>query len=125
MITNHKDIYRKVTEKYNLDIKLVEKIGNFTWKDLNRRVANFENREIYILKLGTLKFRKIKGEGWLDFLRKQINIIRTGNLNEQQKEELIKKIQDNIKKVEVLIKEWEDILEQKRQFKSEQTNRNI
>lgn len=120
MITNHKDIYRIVAEKYNFDKKLVENIGSFTWKDLNKRVAGFENREIYILKIGVFKFRKIKGEQHLSFLREQINKIRNNNkFTEQQKGELIKITQNNIKKIEVLIKEWENILEQKRIFKSE------
>lgn len=126
MITNHKDIYKIVAEKYNLDQKLVEKVGNYTWKDLNKRVAGFDNREIYMFKLGVFKFRKLKGEQYLLFLRGQINKIRNNiRLTDEQKENLIKFTQNNIRKIEVLVNQWEDILEQKKQFKSEQTTRNI
>lgn len=126
IIKSHKDIYKQVAEKYNFDPKLVEKIGSFTWKDLNKRVANFENREIYVLKLGILKFRKIKGEKHLNDLRQSIPKIRHNkNLSQDQKIENIGNVIDRIRKIEVLLEEWNNIIQKKKDFKLEQFSRSI
>lgn len=126
IIPNHKDIYKAVAEKYNLDLELVEKIGSFTWTDLNERIADFKNREIYMYKLGVWKFRKVKGQEYLNYLRKEITKIRKNSkYSEKEKDRLINKITDKIGKIVILLKEWETIIEERDQFKNEQNNRDI
>lgn len=126
IIPNHKDIYKAVAEKYNLDLELVEKIGSFTWADLNERIADFKNREIYMYKLGVWKFRKVKGQEYVDHLRKEITKIRKNpKYSEKEKDRLISKITDKIGKIVILLKEWETIIEERQQFKDEQNNRDI
>lgn len=125
IIPNHKDIYKAVAEKYNLDLELVEKVGSFTWSDLNDRISEFKNREIYMYKLGVWKFRKVKGQDYVNNLRKELTQIRKNSkLSEKEKEKLINKITDKITKLVKLLNEWEEIIEQKEQFKNEQ-NKNI
>lgn len=125
IIPNHKDIYKAVAEKYNLDIELVEKVGSFTWSDLNDRISEFKNREIYMYKLGVWKFRKVKGQDYVNNLRKELTEIRKNSrLSEKEKEKLINKTTDKITKLVKLLNEWEEIIEQKEQFKNEQ-NKNI
>jgi len=128
IIPNHKDIYKAVAEKYDLDLELVEKIGSFTWGDLNERISDFKNREIYMYKLGVWKFRKLKGQKYVDHLRKEISSIRKNpDLLDKDKERLIARITDKITKLVKLLREWEEIIEQRNQFKNEQNQdiRNI
>lgn len=122
ILPNHKDIYKNVAEKYNLDLKLVEAIGSYTWSDLNDRIANFKNREIYVYKLGVWKFRKVKGEEYLKALRKEIMTIRKNeSLSDKDKEVRTNKIVNKIRKIEVLVEEWNKIIEERKNFKDEQT----
>jgi hypothetical protein len=126
IIPNHKDIYKTVSEKYGLDLELVEKIGSFTWSDLNDRISEFKNREIYMYKLGVWKFRKVKGEEHLNYLRKEIAKVRKNtNYTDKEKERLINKIVEKIGKIAILLNEWDDIIEKRKQFKDEQTQRDI
>ncbi len=126
ILPNHKDIYKQVSEKYNIDLNLVEKVGSFTWNDLNDRISNFKNREIYMYKLGVWKFRKVKGESYLNNLRKEILMIRNAKkLSEEEKDKLINKVVEKINKISVLINEWNNIIEERKQFKDEHNIRNI
>lgn len=132
IINNHKYIYKTVAEKYKLNQELVEKIGSFTWNDLNRRISNFENREIYVLKLGTWKFRKIKSERYIKDSKRYITTLDTRKgmwdgipFSEETKVQIVNKIEEKIAKMNILLKEWEDIIEERKQFKLGLNNRNI
>lgn len=122
IINNHKYIYKQVSEKYGIDPQLVEKVGSFTWQDLNRRISNFENREIYVLKLGTWKFRKRKSENWLRSLSNyrydDAFLTEEDKIAYENKEKKIAAIRE-------LLKQWDDIILERKQFKNDLNNRSI
>ena len=126
IIPNHKTIYENVGKKMDIDPSIVEAVGQFTWGDLNERISTFANREIYMLKLGTFKFRKVKGENCLKGLKKSIAIVNNNpTYTEEEREMYIGNILRKINGIEKLVEEWNQIIKERKEFKDEQSRRDI
>lgn len=116
ILRDYKYIYSKVADKTNEDIKLIKSIGDYIFEELNRRVTNFENREIYVYRLGVFTFRKVKSEKIytrLLVIRKAMESLE----DEERKRKSIETLDIRIEKVKKLLEEWDRINEEKRAFK--------
>lgn len=118
ILRNHKDVYAKTAEKLDMNLGLVHLIGNFTWGDLNNRFSRLENREIYVLKLGTFTFRKKKSLRYVDNLNKIIPHLLRRNLPEESKQRMMEKIEYKKQRINILSDEWQKIYEEKKEFKA-------
>lgn len=114
-IKNHKDVYRRVAENKNIDPKIVEALGTFIYEDLERRVANFEHRDIYVLRLGTFIFRQKKAKdvfGYLENMREAL-----AAKYPDKKEEILREYDIRTKRIQDLIDEWDEINRERNEFK--------
>lgn len=119
IVKNHKDIYKTTAELLGLDVELVSLVGNYTWEELGNMITNFTDREIYVLKLGSFRFRKAKAQRYMENVDKMMEKLKLRNMPEESKVEMFRLIRMKKEKMQFLIKEWDDIAEDRRRFKRE------
>lgn len=111
-IKTYKDVYKSVSENINEPEDTVERVGNYIWADLADRVSGLKGREFYMIKFGSFRFRKLRAEKYIksipDLLTKKNP---TFGVKMYESAILIKD------RVQELIDEWNEILEDKRKFK--------
>lgn len=117
IITGPKVIYNKVAERLNIKYSLVEKVGNHVFEDVNKRIATFEDRELYIYKLGMFRFRKIKSERFISRLDGLEDRLRASGVSEENIEKALNSAFEKKDKMLVLLEQWDKILEEKMEFK--------
>lgn len=105
----HKDVYLTVSERYGIDLEMVRLMGDFYYNDVSERVAKLDKREMYLNKLGSLKFRKAKSLRFIERIPKIELMMRALD----RSEESIKNAMDNAYwmkgRMEILNDEWEFI----------------
>lgn len=106
----HKDVYKTVAGKLNLDDDIIKSIGDFYWSDVSSRVENFSNRELYINKLGVFRFRKLASLKYLENIKRVEPMMRNLNRSEETIQITLVALEEKKKKIEVLIKDWEFVI---------------
>lgn len=118
IITGPRVIYSRVAKKLEVKPELVERIGNHIYEDLNKRVANFEDRELYMYKLGTFRFRKLRSERFLDKMERQEEALRESGLDTDEIQNTLGDLVEKKEKVIILLDQWNKIIEEKYEFKT-------
>lgn len=122
----HKDVYRSVSGSMNIDEEIIKAAGDFYYSDIVDRVADFKNREIYLNKLGILRFRKAASLRWMSNAPKIERIMRGNNRSEESIVETLSTIDEKRIKMQVLVDEWDVIMaEYKKHKEDRRANRNI
>lgn len=118
ILKGNKEIYSAVSERLGMDVGTVQSVGSFIWSDIVYRVENFENRELYVLGLGTFKFRKKKGESYYEKMVEEYLPSTLPNLkiNFIDEENVIVRLIDKLSRIEKLLVEWNEILEHRERF---------
>lgn len=114
---NHKDIYNSVSGKLNIDFEVIRSIGDCFWNDVTSRIDNLENREMYLNKLGIFRFRKLASVRYIENSAKSERLLRALGRSEEIITEALTKIKIRTDRMEVLIKEWEDVVNEQRKYK--------
>lgn len=119
IIKNHKHIYTKTAERFDLDRDRVEMVGHFTWANLNEMVSNFEYREIYVLGLGSFRFRKKESDRYLKRTEeeKTTKIIQD-NSNPENVETNLLNFYIKRARIQRLSDQWNEIIREKLEFKT-------
>jgi hypothetical protein len=77
MITNINDIYKRVSEKYDLDLDLIKSVGDHTFSHLKERMMSWEESSLSVSHLGSfvLKSKKIENQikRWLEVRRYKVS----------------------------------------------------
>jgi hypothetical protein len=61
MITDYRDLYKQLAEKYNLTFEGTREAINYFWKHgVKRSIEKMVNQEVYISKLGSYKVKEYK-----------------------------------------------------------------
>lgn len=117
IIKNHKETYKIVGEKLEVDYEIVRSIGDFIYDDLGKRIEDFKHREIYVYCLGAFRFRRKKTEEYID----RVNHIRETMIKLKRPIEQINlaevRIKEKVSKMKLLIDEWDKLMEAKSKFK--------
>lgn len=113
----HKDVYETVSGRLNLDYEIIRSIGDFYWGDVARRFESLENREMYLSKLGIFRFRKLASVKYIQNSAKSEMLLRSLGRSEEIISEALRKIKERTDRMEILIKEWQDITEQQKKYK--------
>lgn len=122
----HKDVYKTISEKLNIDYNIIKSVGDFYWEDISDRISEFKNREIYINRLGVFRFRKLESTKYISYIDKIESFMRRLNRSEESIQKAIEDANEKKRKMEVLIEEWIEIVNESRKYKeARNANRNI
>lgn len=122
----HKDVYRSVSGSMNIDEEIIKAAGDFYYSDIVDRVVDFKNREIYLNKLGILRFRKAASLRWMNNAPKIEKVMIANNRSKESIVETLNTIDEKRIKMQVLIDEWNVIMaEYKKHKEDRRANRNI
>lgn len=128
IIRNHRDVYKKVADKLDIDYETIKLIGDFTWGDLHSRIEEFQNREIYVYGLGSFKFRKKKTDEYIARAPKLRETLSRFKKSEEVIQAAEQRMKERLEKIKPLMDEWNKLIEEKEKFKSvrqEYDNRNL
>lgn len=117
IIKNHKETYRIVGEKLEIDYEIVRSIGDFIYDDLGKRIEDFKHREIYVYCLGAFRFRRKKTEEYIERALKAREFMTRVKRPEEQIQLAERRIEEKIIKMRILISEWDQLMEAKTKFK--------
>jgi hypothetical protein len=104
-----KQLYKQVAEKHNVDLELIQNLGNMAFQEMNKLTKNPPNLILGIRGLGIRFVRK----------KKSINVLRNLKLdlidpnNKRDKEE----VQKDIEIIEGLLARYEVFLNKKKEYK--------
>lgn len=117
ILKTHKDAYKNVASKLELNEDLITLIGNFIYEEFGKTLDNFEHRENYMLGLGVFRFRKKKS---LEYMKKVENIkekmLQMGRPIEQG-EKAEERLKPKIEKMMKLVEDWDELMAEKERFK--------
>lgn len=114
ILKTYKDAYKNVASRLELDESVVSLLGDFVYEQLGRSLDNYEHRITYLYGLGHFTFRKLKSENYIRRIKNiESNIIRIRKYEVEDEE----KIENKVKKMEELIREWDKFLKQRETFK--------
>lgn len=115
----HKDIYNSVSGNMNIDEEIIKAAGDFYYSDVVSRVTNFDNREIYLNKLGIFRFRKAASIRWMKVVSGVEKTMRGNNRSEESIKETLTKIEEKRNKMQILVDEWDRIMAEYRKHKED------
>jgi hypothetical protein len=117
ILKTHKDAYKNVASKLELNEDLITLIGNFIYEEFGKSLDNFEHRENYMLGLGVFRFRKKRS---LEYIGKVENIkeqmLKMGRPLEYA-EIAEQRTKPKIEKMMKLVKDWDELMAEKEKFK--------
>lgn len=128
IIKNHKDVYKIVAENLNLDYETIRLIGDCAYEELGKKMDAFENRENYMFGLGCFRFRKKRSLQYIEKSKKTRFLLKNINKSEEQIVVAEEKVKEKIRKLQILIDEWDVLANARREFKQrklEYVNRNL
>lgn len=105
----HKDVYLTVSERYGIDLDIIKMVGDFYYNDISERVAGLKHREMYLDKLGSLKFRKAKSLRFIERIHKIELMMRALNRSEEAIQNAMNNAYWMKERMEILNEEWEAI----------------
>jgi hypothetical protein len=117
IIKTYKQVYDKVAEQLGIDRKIVEKVGDYTWNDLNNIVDNFKRRDVYVSKLGCFRLRKKKVESYISKNAKFMIPLAVLTNDEIKMRMSVNTWYSKAVSMQRLLDEWNKIAEEKREFK--------
>lgn len=113
----HKDIYKRLASKLNLDESIIQTIGDFYYEDIKNRMESFSHREIYINKLGSIKFRKAESLRWMKNARNTERLLIAVGREEEKIKQIMDGIDQKSAKMMILVNEWDDIIKEHKEHK--------